>query len=373
MMFKKTLIASAITTAAVLSSGTVVADNGEGFIDGSSMNMGIMYYGRERDHDIMGEGIRVHALGLNANFKSGFFKDWLGIDVSAVSNIDLLNGSGHGQSEVLYWNNTTEKERSSARFNKARVKMKFGDESMGARVNAGYTDIYAGTIGTSAGVNAHSYRGLDAKFTMANLQLAYGWADQFLPDWDTEYRDMSNKWHRRQEWDVPNDGGADIDYIHSIGARYSLDQGWVDVAYGEGKGFRTNYHLAGSYSFDLDTFGKLTFISYYQSGKYEEGATNLFYKQGGTEREYTWSTSMTLDKGNWEFKTGYGQTKAPDFGEYTLRLTAWANSDHRNFLQTAAQLDDFIHDGQKVVMFSTSYRFDGRLKGLSAGAGYYYG
>ena len=171
MMFKKTLIASAITAVAVLSSGAVMADNEEGFVDGSSMNMGIMYYGRERDHDTMGEGIRVHALGLNANFKSGFFNGWLGMDFSAVSNIDLLNGSGHGQSEVLYYDKSIGEERNSSRFNKARLKMKFGNEAMGAKVNAGYTDIYAGTIGTSAGVNAHAYRGLDASSTWVPFSL----------------------------------------------------------------------------------------------------------------------------------------------------------------------------------------------------------
>ena len=374
MMFKKTLIASAITAVAVLSSGAVMADSGEGFVDGSSMNMGIMYYGRERDHDTMGEGIRVHALGLNANFKSGFFNGWLGMDFSAVSNIDLLNGSGHGQSEVLYYDKSIGEERNSSRFNKARLKMKFGNEAMGAKVNAGYTDIYAGTIGTSAGVNAHAYRGLDAKFNMGALQLAYGWADQFQSDWDDEFRDITNKWHARQDYDDPNDQGMEIDYIHSLGLRYTLDdKGWVDVAYGEGKDFRTNYHLAGSYSFDLNEMGKLTLISYYQSGKFEEGASQAFYKQGGTEREHTWSTGLRLNKDNWMFKAGYGQTKAPDFGEYTFRLSAWANSDSRTFLSTTSQLDDFVHDGQKVIMFGSAYSFDGNLQGLKAGFNYNYG
>lgn len=371
-MFKKTLIASAIAATAILSSGSVMADNGEGFIDGSSMDVGVMYYGRERDHNdttIDPNEIRVHALGLNANLKSGYYNGWLGADVSAVSNIDLMGGSGHGQSEVLYYDNRNPgDERNSARLAKARLKLKFGDEAMNGKVMAGYTDINAGVIGTSSGLNTHSYRGLDAKFNMDNLQLAYGWADQFQNDWDDEFRDITNSGHQNKN----NTDGEQIDFIHSLGARYDLNgNGWVDVAYGEGKNFRTNYHVAGGYSFDLNDLGKLTLTSYYQSGKYDEDAS--FDKGGKADREYTWSSSAALAKGNWNFLAGYGQTYAPDSNEYQLRLTAWANSDHRNFLQTWAQLDDYLWDGQKVVKFATSYTFDGRLQGLSTGVNYNYG
>ncbi|WP_299725520.1 OprD family outer membrane porin [uncultured Endozoicomonas sp.] len=361
-MFKKSLIASAIATAAVLSSGTAVADGGEGFIDGSSMDLGVMYYGRERDHENAGNQIRVHALGLNANFKSGYYNDWLGADFSAASNIDLMGGSGHGQSEVLYYDNKNPgDERSSERISKARIKMKFGDEALGADIKAGYTDINAGVIGTSSGINAHAYRGVDAKLNIENLQLAYGRADQFQNDWDDRFRDLTNSWHQNKN----NTGGEQIDFIHSIGARYDLDgNGWVDVAYGEGKDYRTNHHLAGAYSFDLNDTGKLTLTSYYQSGKNEAS---------GSERGYTWSSSAALSKGNWSFITGYGQTETKDGGEYQLRLTAWANSDHRNFLQTWAQLDDYLWDGQKVVKFATSYNFEGDLKGFTVGANYNYG
>ncbi|WP_067582904.1 OprD family outer membrane porin [Endozoicomonas ascidiicola] len=381
-MFKKSLIASAIATVAVLSSGTVVADGGEGFIDGSSMDLGVMYYGRERDHENAGNQIRVHALGLNANLKSGYYNGWLGADFSAASNIDLMGGSGHGQSEVLYYDNKNPgDERSSERVTKARIKMKFGDEALGADIKAGYTDINAGVIGTSAGINAHSYRGIDAKLNMDNLQLAYGRADQFQNDWDDRFRDLTNSWHQNKN----NTGGEQIDFIHSIGARYDLNgNGWVDAAYGEGKDYRKNYHLAGSYSFDLEELGTLTLTSYYQSGKYEEGGAYTYDADPSdsgvdmqsvekTEREYTWSNSAALSRGNWNFLTGYGQTSAKDSGEYQLRLTAWANSDHRNFLQTWAQLDDFLWDGQKVVKFATSYNFDGDLKGFSTGVSYNYG
>ncbi len=342
-----------------------------------------MYYGRERDHkdtSIDPNEIRVHALGFNANLRSaatllssGWYQGWLGADVSVFSNIDLdlMGGSGHGQSEVLYYNEKTGEERSSSRIGKARAKMKFGDETVGANILAGYTDINAGTIGTSAGINSHTYRGIDAKFDWHNLELSYGWADRFQNDWDDQYRKLTNSWHQNKHLE----GGENIDFIHSLGARYTLNEaGWVDVAYGEGKDFRKNYHVAGAYDFELGNDSKLTLTSYYQSAKYQDGAAGSSYIKGDSaEREYTWSSSAILAKGGWKMLMGYGQTEARDSGEYQLRLTAWGNSDHRNFLQTWAQLDDFLWDGQKVVKLAASYDFEGRWKGLSTGVNYNYG
>ena len=96
-MFKKTLIASAIATAAVLSSGSVLAESGEGFVDGASMDLGFMYYGRQRnaegdmytntDGDVVANDnrdIKVHALGMNANLKSGWYDGWLAVDGSIL-------------------------------------------------------------------------------------------------------------------------------------------------------------------------------------------------------------------------------------------------------------------------------------------------
>ena len=47
--------------------------------------------------------------------------------------------------------------------------MKFGDEQMGLNVKAGITDINSGTMGTSGGLNAHAYRGVEAKGSLRQL------------------------------------------------------------------------------------------------------------------------------------------------------------------------------------------------------------
>ena len=390
-MFKKTLIASAIATAAVLSSGSVLAESGEGFVDGASMDLGFMYYGRQRnaegdmytntDGDVVANDnrdIKVHALGMNANLKSGWYDGWLAVDGSIFANVDLLGGNGYGQSEVLFYNNhTTWDESSSSRIGKLRARMKFGDEQMGLNVKAGITDINSGTMGTSGGLNAHAYRGVEAKGHYDNFTVTYGIADRFMNDWDDSLKKITNNWDQYRVGDdqvLPAGGAAELDYIHSIGGRYDIDNGWVDVAYGEGKGYRKNYHLAGSYGFDLSKETRLTLTSYYQSGKYEEklGSGNFFNGESA-QRESTWSSSAVVSNGGWNFVGGYGQTDAPDSGEYQLRLAAWGNADHRNFIQTASTLDDFLWDGQKVVRAGANYTFTEQgLPGLTLGANAFY-
>ena len=366
-MFKKTLLASAVVAATVISTGAV-AEETEGFIDGSSMDIGMMYYWRERDgEDYSAESgkdedgnLRANAFGMNVNFTSGYYNGWLGLDASVFSNTKV--GHTEGQTEVLYWDGENGQEESSSRLGRARVKVKFGDEQLGFNAKAGITDINAGTIGTSAGINAHAYQGAEANLNAGNFQLSYGYADRFMPDWDDQM----------DQFEV---GSDTIENIQSVGGRYNLgDSGFVELAYGEGADFRKNYHVVGSYGFDLSEDTQLTLLSYYQEGQYEELGEKAFEVNGNASKEYTWSSSATVSHGAVTAMIGYGQTEAQDSKEYNLRLTNWGNSDHRNFLQTWAQLDDFLWDGQKVVKAGVSYNFaDSGLPGLNIGASYNYG
>ncbi|UYM17592.1 OprD family porin [Endozoicomonas euniceicola] len=387
-MFKKSLIASAITVVVAMSSGAAVAETGKGFIDGASMDMGIMYYGRQRnakgDRYTNTDGkigindnrdIKVNTLGLNANLKSGWYEDWFGMDVSAFSNIDLMGGHGYGQSETLYYDVDKGKERSSSRLGRARFRMKFGDEKMGAFFKAGITDIHAGTIGTSSGANGHAYRGAEAKGHFENLSLTYGYADRFMNDWNDELLEMTNSWHQNNTENKAGHGEV-VKYIHSLGGRYEGENGWMELAAGEGKGYRKNAHFAGSYGFGLSDDTRLTLTTYYQTAEYQDdkaGKHMIVDARGKAEQEYTWSSSAVLTHGGWSFVGGYGQTHAPDSGEYQLRLTAWGNSDHRNFIQTASTLDDFLWDGQKVARAGMSYNFDEQgIPGLTLGVNAFY-
>lgn len=51
-------------------------------------------------------------------------------------------------------------------------------------------------MGTSGGLQSHSYRGVEAKYKIGDFELGYGWADQFRNEWDNRFRDMTNSWEQ---------------------------------------------------------------------------------------------------------------------------------------------------------------------------------
>lgn len=124
------------------------------------------------------------------DYKSGYFKDTIGLDLWANTNLKL--GDTTGISEILYYDHECEGnssydgkgcEKSYAALTIAALKAKFGDEDVGLAVRGGYTRINIGTIRSSWGLNPHAYRGIEAKAHFGNLVLGYAIADEFKNDW----------------------------------------------------------------------------------------------------------------------------------------------------------------------------------------------
>lgn len=64
-----------------------------------------------------------------------------------------------------------------------------------------------------------------------------------------------------------------------------------------------------------------------------------------------------IKNGGFTFRAAYSQTDAPDTSAYNFRLTPWANSDNRNFMQTTSQIEDYNADGTKAVKLGVDYNF----------------
>ena len=330
------------------------------------------YYGRARDnHGADGSGageIHVNAAGYGLDFRSGYAWGVVGFDTSLAMNI----GRGDGNSEVLKFDSETGRDSSSFTFREAALKLNFGDDRRRFMLRGGFTPIRVGTIGTSAGINPHGYRGLEAKFRTGDFELGYGWADRFHNDWDDNFREITNMWHQNRD---NHDDGKRIDYIHSFGARYEFGPdkaAFVDLGVGEGKDFRRNAQIAASYPVRFGDGSDLTLTGYFIWGKYREELASAISKN--PVDEYHFSASARYRRGPWTFQLGYGQTDADDSREMQFRLTPWANSDNRNFIQTWGQLDDFVWNGEKVVKISATLDLSEMLfPGLRVGAAFLYG
>ena len=343
----------------------------------ASLTLRSTYYGRARSADNRnrydGAGnpvgkhtneIHVNSFGQGVDLRSGYAWGILGFDVSGHTNL----GRGNGWSEVLYHRERGNEDRSSLTLGQAALKTRLAAGDFAFEARGGFTPISIGSLGTSGGLHPHAYRGFETKVKYKDFTLGYGWADQFKNEWDDHYRDMFNKWHQNR---FGNDDGRRIRYVHSLGMRYEWGEnkdGFADIGVGEGRRYRKNAQAVISAPFDL-SFGTLTLTGYGIVAKYQD-----LYSDRKKATEYHVSGSAKLKTGLWTFATGLGHTRAPDSEEMQFRLTAWGNSDNRNYIQTWGQLDDFVWDGQNVVKAEVGYELGKkvRLPGLSVGARYLY-
>ena len=347
----------------------------------ASLTLNSTYYGRSRYADnrnrfdgggnpVRGSAgeIHVNAFGQAAIFRSGYAWNVIGFDVAGLTNL----GRGNGTSEVLLHKEPGNRDRSSASLGQAAVKMRLDGGDFGFEARGGYTPISVGSLGTSGGLHSHSYRGFETRVRYLDFSLGYGWADRFRNEWDDTYRKMYNSWHQNR---YGYHDGRRITYVHSLGARYEFGPdraGFVDLGVGEGRNYRRNAQAVISAPIDLGCFGVLTLTGYGIMAKYRR---DLFRTPKKLETEYHVSGSAQLKTGLWTLMAGLGHTSAPNSEEMQFRLTAWGNSDNRNYIQTWAQLDDFVWDGQNVVKVGVKHEVGKAvgLPGLSVGGSYNYG
>ncbi|GAL06160.1 N-acetylglucosamine-regulated outer membrane porin [Photobacterium aphoticum] len=116
---------------------------------------------------------------------------------------------------------------------------------------------------------------------------------------------------------------------------------------------------------------KLNTAFFYHGGKYIEGDVS---KVHDASVESYIGLGADLKTGGFNFRFGYSQTDAPDTASYNFRLTPWANSDNRNFMQATSQIEDYNPDGTKAVKLGVDYNFASwGVPGLSVGLSGNYG
>lgn len=333
----------------------------QAFYDESKLNLHTFLYIRDREERKPGEDfkpqIENQTMQLAFDYQSGYFKDFIGFDLWGSTLLKV--GDTVGQSEILLYDYDCNDdgvggdfcEKTNTSLNIAALKMKLGDKDLGLAARAGYTRINMGTIRSSWGLNPHTYRGAEAKVSMGKFHVGYAWADQFKNDWSDDFKDMTNRWH---QGDASMSKAERIDFIHSIGAIYELDKGLIDVGYGQGKDYRDNWQALVKYSWDLSEETKLNTALFYQGGKYVEGKVSGI--DDATVESYI-ALGADIKNGGFTFRAAYSQTDAPDTSAYNFRLTPWANSDNRNFMQTTSQIEDYNADGTKAVKLGVDYNF----------------
>lgn len=360
--------------------GAVNDDFQQAFINDSKLSLNSALYVRQRavkdlktgsySADGSQGGIENQTANISIDYKGGYYKDVIGLDFMAASNIKL--GQSVGQSEILLYDYDCKGdgtlnpcEKSYAAIPIAALKAKYGNDNFLFNITGGYTTINSGTIKNSWGLNPHSYRGLDTSLALSKVKLTYAWADQFRNDWTDSFHDMTNTWHQNEAANLSGvKPGAIINHIQSAGLVYDADGTVYDLAYGEGEGYRKNWHLLMTDNHKFDNGAVLTSTGYYQGGKYLEEKSNV----KDPSLEYYVAAGLSLAKDNVTYFTGYSQNKSESTKDYNFRLTPWANSDKRDFQQTLSSLEDYNVAGAKAVKVGIKYNMlDFGLPNLTLG------
>lgn len=208
---------------------------------------------------------------------------------------------------------------------------------------------------------------MEAKAHFGDLVVGYAIADQFKNDWQKEFLPMTTKWHQNQK------AGSDstntiIDHIQTVGAIYKFGDGQIDLGYGVGKDYRTNWQALGKYDFDLGA-AKLGLSAFYHGSIAEESELNPTVQDPKAQSYMALGAKLT--HGGFTWVTGLSSTDTDGQElKYNFRLTPWANSDNRSFQQTTSQLDDYNTDGTRAAKLAVNYNFaDWGLPELTAGVG----
>ncbi|MBV8157089.1 MAG: OprD family outer membrane porin [Dyella sp.] len=410
MCARKTL--AALATAAVFSPFAHAAGI-EGLFTEGKAQVDAFWYTRDREVDVdqsnplnnakPQRNIRASVLGLEGTYASGDAFGFLGFDLgghvsggtSSAGQSEILKYDFTANSHIPNYNGTVPKGADQGYgygLERANLRLKFGDENLGAVVRGGYLPIDVGTIGPGYGLFTHSYRGAEIKGNITpEIMLGYGWADQYRTEWDTSYQPITNRFNQGQNPAGMSNIGY-IDYVHSAGFRYTpraVPGAFLDLGIGEAKDFRRNMQVWAGYPVRFSEDTKVLFTGYFQGARYGGTNADLYFKQSAstsgnhpTDTSTEWYADLAAKIQHRDLSIDMGVSKvyapaafySPERGMMLTRLTPYGNSDRRIERETIAVLDDFLFDGSTTFALGVNYPI-GKAFGvptLTAGAKVFY-
>lgn len=353
-----------------------------GFIDDSSLTGGIYYWQRHRDRknlDVNSDKYgqyeqNLHHSTFNANldFSSGYFADFIGLDLAGFSAVELSNAGPAAPNEIGLsnakgrWEERWDGDRSGFSFYKAALKIKHDNYWL----RGGYLQPTGQTLlAPQWSFLPGTYRGFEvgAVYDFDNageLSLSWMWTDQYKSPW---YRNMYN--FRKA------DGVTGIRYLHSVGAKYDFKNNLVlEGAFGQAADYMDQYFTKVSYAFPVAGNNLKTSWQFYGAKDKESGgASNVNDVYDGL----AWLQAMTLgySSGPFDFRLEGTWVKAEgNQGFFLQRMTpGYATSNGRLDVWWDSR-SDFNANGEKALFAGVIYDLKNwQLPGWAVGTSYAYG
>lgn len=351
-----------------------VSIKSSGFITDSTLSAGIYYWNRHRVRkDILDseykDNLTHSTANLSLDFSSGYFNDFIGLDLGAFSALEFNDGGPAYPNEIGFsdsktrWDEQWGGDRSGLSLYKAAIKLK----SNSAWARLGYIQPTGQTLlAPHWSLMPGTYQGIEAgnqfDFGLSGaLSVSYMWSNRYKAPW---YSEMYNF---RQA-----DGTTKIDYLHSIGLKYDFKNDVViEAAYGQAKSYMNQYFAKASYKTALLNHDlKMSYQFYASEDKVSAENPNSVYDG------LAWLQALTFGYKagalDWRLegvvvkapgKQGFFvQRMTPGYGSSNGRLDIWWNSR-----------SDFNADSEQAIFLGVDYDLVHlSLPGWSVGTSYAY-
>ncbi|MCE2571031.1 OprD family outer membrane porin [Motilimonas eburnea] len=370
--------AAVLAAVAGLSMANAPEAQANGFMEDSSLTGGLYLWDRNRDRRSGPEdgadyetNLAHTTINANLDFTSGYANDIIGLDFGVFFAGDLRNDGLTGHEMSFFpggtpWGGTDwgSKDEAGVSVYKAAVKVKGGP----AWAKAGYFQPSGpGVMGVNWSFMPGTYLGGEAGFSINGFDFAAAVATEYKAPWfkDTyEFR--------------MNDGTTKVDYLYSIGGRYTFDFGTsVELAYGESDDYLRNGHLKLKH--DMAVRQKDSLYMTYQLYMMSDINSHNNANENFDGTAYQHYIGARYNTGPYTVRAEGLYTKAPQSetyhqGQFAYRLTSAYGGSNGAYEPWWDARSDWNHNEEKAVFIGVWRDLaDLGAAGWSTGVSYAYG
>jgi imipenem/basic amino acid-specific outer membrane pore len=254
MLIQRTLLSAAILAAASLS--VQAADNGNGFVSDSTLDLNLRTYYFNRDKIGQKDSVAL-SQGLQLNYKSGYAYDVLGFDASLFSSQKLAGDRGEGGTGLL--RNESGAQRGYAKIGQAFIKAKLGEN---VKLKAGRMVLNTPLLNDSDSRSTpSSTQAVVAQGKFSGLDVYAIWSDRASAKTDESFNQYTDR------------NGDDYE-VKVLGANYTFaNKLGLSIAYGQAEDVLKQSYVNVNYPFILSEKMSLTLDGHFYSGEADGNAT----------------------------------------------------------------------------------------------------
>ncbi|WP_354624405.1 OprD family outer membrane porin [Psychromonas sp. MME2] len=393
-IFKRASVSAAVITAiatCAMTGQAVAADDVspeykagyEKFVEDHKLSGGLFYFqrGRDRMQGKPDQDGKYHSnlshttTQLALNYNSGYAWDMVGLDLAGFTAYDLAVDESNPVNQENEFSFAASKFGDNYKsgndgtpangysITTAALKLKMFDGAMTAK--AGHTQLYVpGIIGVNWSYQPGTYQGGQVEGNFGPLYVTYAYANEYKAPWFKQ----TGKFYKAQAWGSLTSEN-EIDYIHGLAARYTIDGGpTLTASYGQSEGWMDSYFAKVAHTFDI-MGGLNTSYQFYGSetnDNFYDGLAQLHaITLGTTQGAYSYRLEGTYvkaegDSGNYlpRMTKGYGNSQ----GALEIWWDSRSDWNHNNekavFTGVTRTLDDLVDAKGWAVGLSGAYGWD---------------